>query len=64
MTPYPLIPPKVHPLVAHTKNKVFGVYLKQIHPKTTMSVVIHVYKSNHTSQPTVYVKYKNIVFFH
>ena len=29
MTPYPLIPPKVYPLVAHTRNKVFDVYLKQ-----------------------------------
>ena len=25
MTPWPLIPPKVYPLVAHTKNKDFGV---------------------------------------
>ena len=29
MTPYSRIPPKVYILVTHTKNKVFGVYLKQ-----------------------------------
>ena len=53
MTPYPLFSPKVHPLVAHTKNKVFGVYLNQNSSKTvlTVSVVIRVYKSNNTSQP-------------
>ena len=29
MTPYPLIPPKVYPLVAPTKNNGFDVYLNQ-----------------------------------
>ena len=36
-------PPKVYILVANTKNKVVGVYLKQNSSKN---------KSNHTSQPT------------
>ena len=43
MTLYPLIPLKEYPLMAHTKTK--------IHPKTTVSDVINVYKSNNTSQP-------------
>ena len=29
MTPYPLIPPKVYPRVAHTENNVFAVYFKR-----------------------------------
>ena len=33
MTPYPLIPSKVQPLVAHIKNNVFGFYLKQYSSK-------------------------------
>ena len=52
MTPYLLIQLKVYPLVVHIINTVFGVYNKQNSSKTTMSDVINVNKSNHTSQPT------------
>ena len=29
MTPYPLIPPKVNPRVAHTENNVFAVFIQK-----------------------------------
>lgn len=53
MTPYTLIPPKVYPSAAHTKNKVhvLAVYLKQtIDWKTSVSDVTKVYKKQAKKQ--------------
>ena len=43
MTPYPLFSPKVHPLSAHTKNKVFGVKIVK-NSKNSMTKLTNVGK--------------------
>ena len=55
MTPYPLIPPKMYPLVVH-KNNVFPVYFKQNSFKNDCVKCNPRFKS-------AYLKYNNIVFF-
>ena len=48
LTPHSI---EMYPFVVHIKNQVFGVYLSKYHSRMTVSDVINVYKSNHTSQP-------------
>ena len=58
MTPYPLISPKVYPLVAHIKTKFLAFILSNIHPKIPVSDVINVYKGNYTSQICEILEYR------